>query len=341
MNCKAKFINEVSIVIVNWNGYQDTIACLESITKLNNFSGPVVIVDNNSSDTSVNKIISWFVKKNFNFSVSKLINKSFFEVRKYSPKKNFNLSFNLVLARNNNGFAAGCNLGSRFSFKKFHSNYIWFLNNDSTLHLNAFFHLNNALLHKNFNGILGTTIAEFNNKNIIQSCGGRFNFVFGRSSHILEGKDIEVLRNLPEITFSTYPVGASFVVSKNFFKRYGFMREDLFLYYEEISWVLRQSRRPNIPIANRAIVFHKGSASTGFSKNLNLKNPYIDYYTIRNKIIIARQLGTHFYFLYSFLAIILLIKRLFTFRVKLIFFSTLGFVHGILGKAGNLDLKNK
>ncbi len=46
----------VAIIILNWNGWADTIECLESIFQNNYPNYKVVLVDNNSSDDSLQKI---------------------------------------------------------------------------------------------------------------------------------------------------------------------------------------------------------------------------------------------------------------------------------------------
>ncbi|BDZ69135.1 glycosyltransferase family 2 protein [Methanobacterium ferruginis] len=46
----------VSIVIINWNGWQDTIECLESLLQINYPNFNVILVDNASEDDSLEKI---------------------------------------------------------------------------------------------------------------------------------------------------------------------------------------------------------------------------------------------------------------------------------------------
>ncbi|MEJ2627167.1 MAG: glycosyltransferase, partial [bacterium] len=51
--------NNLAIIILNWNGWQDTIECLESLFKETWQQFSVVIIDNGSKDNSLKKIISW------------------------------------------------------------------------------------------------------------------------------------------------------------------------------------------------------------------------------------------------------------------------------------------
>ena len=46
----------VSIIILNWNGWRDTIECLESLYRINYLNYDIIVVDNDSNDESIEKI---------------------------------------------------------------------------------------------------------------------------------------------------------------------------------------------------------------------------------------------------------------------------------------------
>jgi len=46
----------VSIIIINWNGWEDTIECMESLFQINYPNFDVILVDNASEDDSLEKI---------------------------------------------------------------------------------------------------------------------------------------------------------------------------------------------------------------------------------------------------------------------------------------------
>ena len=48
-----------SIILVNWNGWEDTIECLETALKQDYGSYDVVLVDNGSDDQSIERIKEW------------------------------------------------------------------------------------------------------------------------------------------------------------------------------------------------------------------------------------------------------------------------------------------
>ena len=50
---------KVYILILNYNGWADTIECLESVLKSDCPNYQVIIIDNNSSDNSIEYIKAW------------------------------------------------------------------------------------------------------------------------------------------------------------------------------------------------------------------------------------------------------------------------------------------
>lgn len=50
---------KVYIVILNYNNWKDTIECLESVLKSDYLNYQVIVVDNNSPNNSMDKIIQW------------------------------------------------------------------------------------------------------------------------------------------------------------------------------------------------------------------------------------------------------------------------------------------
>src|SRR5262245_145377 len=49
----------VHVLILNWNGWRDTIECLETVFRLEYSNFQVIVCDNASSDGSVNNILAW------------------------------------------------------------------------------------------------------------------------------------------------------------------------------------------------------------------------------------------------------------------------------------------
>jgi GT2 family glycosyltransferase len=139
----------VAIIILNWNGWKDTLECLESVYRIDYPSYDVVVLDNGSKDDSIQKI-----KDYLSGSVS--VDSKFFSYR--SENKPINLlelskeeaeaaiaegetmarlpsDRRLILIKNdqNYGFAEGNNIGIRYALRALNPDYILFLNNDTAV----------------------------------------------------------------------------------------------------------------------------------------------------------------------------------------------------------------
>lgn len=139
----------VAIIILNWNGWKDTLECLESVYRIDYPSYDVVVLDNGSKDDSIQKI-----KDYLSGSVS--VDSKFFSYR--SENKPINLlelskeeaeaaiaedetmaglpsDRRLILIKNdqNYGFTEGNNIGIRYALRALNPDYVLFLNNDTAV----------------------------------------------------------------------------------------------------------------------------------------------------------------------------------------------------------------
>ena len=140
---------KVSIIILNWNGWKDTLECLESLYQINYPNYDVIVIDNGSEDESIKKIREYCKGKIetksdfFEYSEDNKPIKIFeFKEEELETKKTINNEFSslspnkrLILIKNhkNYGFAEGSNIGIRFALKSFNSDYILLLNNDTVV----------------------------------------------------------------------------------------------------------------------------------------------------------------------------------------------------------------
>ena len=58
-NKKPKEWPKIAIIILNWNGWKDTIECLESVFRIDYPNYQVIVVDNNSPNNSMEYIKAW------------------------------------------------------------------------------------------------------------------------------------------------------------------------------------------------------------------------------------------------------------------------------------------
>lgn len=96
----------VHIVLLNWNGWKDSLECMRSLRTMDYRAWRVLIVDNGSTDDSISQL------------------------RQACPE------VNIVETRTNLGFAAGNNVGIRVALES-RADYVFVLNNDTTVSSNA------------------------------------------------------------------------------------------------------------------------------------------------------------------------------------------------------------
>jgi len=142
---------KVSVIILNWNGWDDTIECLESLYQIDYFNYDIVLVDNNSKDNSIHKIRDYcngIIRPESHFYSYRSNNKpiKIFEYKEEETESQLDpIQFNgyndlpsnnrLILIKNNEnyGFAEGNNVGIRYSLKTLNPDYILLLNNDTVV----------------------------------------------------------------------------------------------------------------------------------------------------------------------------------------------------------------
>jgi GT2 family glycosyltransferase len=254
-------MGEVDIIIVNWNSGDYLKECVASLIKFNKKSiKKIIIVDNNSSDKSINNIP--------NHKLIKII----------KQKKNL-------------GFAKGCNIAAKYSNGK----YILFLNPDTRLYKNS---INKSLefMENPTNAktaIMGAKMIK--NRKISISCSYfptflRFFFksvgldmIFKKRGLFMRDFDHKTSKYVDQI------IGAFFFIRKKVFLKLKGFDEKFFLFFEEVDLSLRAYNFGYNSFYNADVsCFHQGGVST--SKNQIIRD--LNYH--KHKIIYAKK---HFGFL--------------------------------------------
>ncbi len=138
---------KVSIIILNWNSWEDTIECLESLNQINYDNYDIILIDNGSSDNSIEKIKEYcnanikvesnFVKYNHYNKPIKFVyyrekeNNQLEIIGNGSNELNSNKNLIIIENRKNYGFTKGNNIGMEYSKNFFNPKYYLLLNNDT------------------------------------------------------------------------------------------------------------------------------------------------------------------------------------------------------------------
>lgn len=287
-------MGKVYIVLLNFNGWYDTIECVESLMKLKNSNVHIVICDNNSQDGSIDKIKQWAegkidVQYNVPQKLRKLVyplsNKpilfSYYEYNNGVFKgENKGGKISLVRNNENNGFSAGNNVGIRFALQDKSCNYVWILNNDTIVKPDTLQFLIDKVDSDPKIGIVGSVACDYKKPDIVQKIGASLD------TSLLKNKVIGSGIPLKKIKDSSYPelnsyCGASFLLKKAALAKIGLMNEKHFLYLEEEDYTERAKKCGySISVAYDSIFYHKESVSTG-----KLGSAFSHYHFIRSLMV--------------------------------------------------------
>ncbi len=295
------------VVLLNYNNWRDTVACLSSLFHTCAARIRVVVCDNASSDGSLARIKQWadghcdvadlghprlnaLVQSHDQGIRHVVLNSEFL-----ATDRSRHEGVPLVLIDNgcNGGFAAGCNVGMRFALQQPDMTHVWLLNNDTVVEPDCLAAMHRRLARSASDAVCGSMIHFFDQPEMIQAVGGnRFNRFTGAAAcsegrFLSEHQDIDIERIEAELDYLS---GCSMLLPRRFLDQVGLMSEDYFLYYEEIDWFTRASGAYDCRIARDARLYHREGGSIG-SPGLDRPTPSLlaDKHIFRSKhIFMAR-----------------------------------------------------
>jgi GT2 family glycosyltransferase len=225
----------VCCVVLNWNGWQDTLVCLRSLENQTHQPLHVLVVDNGSTNDSVEHI------------------------REFIAVSSGPSTFTLMETGANLGFAKGNNVGVREALR-LGCEYVWVLNNDTECPPDTLEKLVRTAEANPQAGIIGTVLLYHHDPSKVQAwSGGRINRWTGTSRHYVGPT--------PQIRGS-YVTLASALVRAEVFREVGLLYEGVFMYYEDTDFGVRmEDSRWKIAVAEDTAVLHKESASSDGPRN--------------------------------------------------------------------------
>jgi len=255
---------KVTTIVLNWNGWKDTISCLESLSLVDtsSFDLEVLVVDNASNDDSIHKLEEY--KKKFDFK--------------------------LIQNPSNLGFAEGNNVGLRYAISK-GFDYAMVLNNDTLVDRKIFSHLLFAFEDNGGVGVVSPKIyfakgfefhkGRYSNSDlgkVIWYAGGKvdWNNVMGINLGVDE-VDQGQFEEIKEVDFAT---GCSSIFSVPVLKKVGLYDKRYFMYFEDVDLSLRIKKAGyKVLFQPKGIVWHKVAQSSNIGSDLN------DYFISRNRLL--------------------------------------------------------
>lgn len=244
----------ICIILVNYNGYDDTVECIKSIENSDYDNYKIILVDNGSKDKN------------------KILNDNY-----------INNAADVIISEENLGFSGGNNLGIKYAQEKYDPEYYLLLNNDTVITKDTISNLKKGFDFDSKTGIITGKIYYFSEPKTIWAAGGKFNFNTGIADQPELGKidDGVQYENTCEVSFAT---GCTMLISKQVINTVGYLEESYFLYAEDTDYCCRVLNAGfKIIYVGKALIYHKVSASTGKQSNMQ------QYYMFRNNCYIIKK----------------------------------------------------
>lgn len=293
------------VILLNWRGWRDTIACLETLFASQEQPLRVVVCDNNSGDGSLDQIERWaagalaaeppvhprlirLMDRMSNRPVSQRVDRAAAESGLVDPHADLLLVDNQA----NLGFAAGNNVGLRLALSQPDMDCVWVLNNDTLVEPHCLARMRRTLRDLGDRAVCGSMIHFMDQPEIIQAIGGnQFDHRSGTAA-CSEGRFLhedELVRIEDRVARLAYVSGCSMLLPRAFLEEVGLMSEDYFLYYEEIDWFTRARGRFPICIAPEARLFHKEGSAIGSPGWERPASAFADFHLYRSRLIFMKK----------------------------------------------------
>lgn len=236
---------KLAIILVNWNGSDDTVNCLKSIEKSSFRDYSIVVVDNGSCEDELLKI------------------------------KNCSINFTLIEAGENLGYTGGNNLGIKYCLE-YNPDFILLLNNDTYIDVNALQNIINFAYSDEKIGILSPKILFHPLRSLIWSAGTFLDkrFLMG----YLRGYKDEDVGQFNSPAELDYVTGCAMLIRAAVVLDIGFLCNDYFAVCEDLDYCARaKDAGYKIQYVPDSVVWHIESASSG-----GHEAPQYVYYQTRN-----------------------------------------------------------
>lgn len=243
--CKSK---KIGIILVNYNGEKYNGECIESILESTYKNYEIIVVDNASSDNSVNLL-----------------------------EKNYGKRITLFKNSKNQGFSEANNIGIKIAQDK-KCDYILLLNNDTVIMNDCIENMLKCSIDNN-DSVVSPKIYYYDHKDTIWSAGAKMLWKKGLASQNgINKKDNGEYNERINVEFGT---GCCLLIPMEVINKVGLLSREYFLYYEDTDYCIRILKEGfKIIYEPEAKLYHKVSASTGGEESYR----YI-YYNTRNRLL--------------------------------------------------------
>ena len=294
----------VYVVIVNYGGWRDTAACVESVLRSDHPAFQVVVCDNGSPDGSLGRLAAWAAGRELVPAPTGDVLAPLYEPPAARPldftvlnrmaaerggdRDAEHARLVLVDVGENLGFAGGCNVGIRYALARVDAGFVWLLNNDTVVEPGAMRAMVERLRARPDAGQCGSRIHYYHAPDAVQYAGGiRYNRWFSLVRPIGRGVAAPAAEAVERRMDAV--AGASLMATRAFIEAVGLLHEEYFLYFEELDWATRARGRFRMVYAPDSVVYHREGRSIGSSDDPSRRSDTSDYYAMRNRLCFTRR----------------------------------------------------
>ncbi len=293
------------IVVLNWNNYEDTVKCVESVLGMEYECSCIIVVDNGSYDDSREKIVRWFENNGLSFDIFSYKDGNFSKIREHTVSSQ---RVSLIVLEKNLGYAGGNNVGMSYALGNNDCDFVWILNNDTIVEPMALSSLVECALGDEAIAMVGSKLVYYDGRAVQCAGGGKVNPITGNSTFFLHNAEMHDKR-LDIKHEIDYVSGASLLVKVEAIRDVGMLDERYFLYWEDADWGTRARRKGyRCVYCPGSIVYHKEGGTTRRIMFLN------DYYWVRNGLFFMKKfypfmLPLVFFFYFAKYTLVRALKR--------------------------------
>lgn len=242
------------LIVLSWNGRDDTLACLESLSRIKRSDVGIICVDNGSADGSAQAVRSRYPE------------------------------VFLIESETNLGYSGGNNLGIRHALEH-GASWIVLVNNDATVAADVIEGFERAISQRPRAGLLAGKIYFAETPLTIWFAGQRISTRLGYSGRARGYRRVDGAR-YAAVVETDRAAGALMAISAKAVAAVGLLDEELFAYVEDVEFAIRvRDAGFEVVVAPGARAWHRVSASTGGES----ESTHTLYYGVRNTIVVLER----------------------------------------------------
>lgn len=244
--------DELWIVIINYNYFNDTIECINSLIEASASLDQIIIVDNASTDGSVDQI-----------------------------RKQFGKQINILVNLKNLGYPGALNVGIPFALSR-GAKWVLLMNNDVIVAPDCLLNLKEASEIGKEYSLFGPLILYYSSPELIWYLG--YHLIPGTLIGVGSYRGRKITKNIQELVPMDLMHGCAMMVNKVVFENIGYFDDSQMIYGDDADFSLRAKKAGyKAAAATKARIWHKVSLT------MNRQKPSTCYLRTRNTVAFYRK----------------------------------------------------